>query len=284
MKIAVLADIHGNHIALEACMDYLEKQNVDACIFLGDYIGEFPGTEKTMKILYDIQRMKPCYLIKGNKEDYQLTGLGEGHPEWDPFPSTIGMIRYGRNHLTEKDIAFLKELPISQTVSMDGMQDIVICHGSPRKVNEKIYAGQEQNAEILSEVTEKYILCGHTHRRTNSEELSKIIWNPGSVGLPLDGSSAAQFMIIHSEGSEWKPEFLSLKYDTEKIIKEMQEEGFHTIAPYWFKITKELLRGGTVSHGTVLSRAMEICRQKNGECNWPGIPEDCWEQAYDELM
>lgn len=39
MNIAVLSDIHGNHIALEACMEYLEKQDIDAYCFLGDYVG-----------------------------------------------------------------------------------------------------------------------------------------------------------------------------------------------------------------------------------------------------
>ena len=52
----------------------------------------------------------PCYIIKGNKETYQLNGLGENHPEWDAYPSTIGMIRYGSQHLTGRDLDYLKGL------------------------------------------------------------------------------------------------------------------------------------------------------------------------------
>lgn len=44
------------------------------------------------------------------------------------------------------------------------------------------------------------------------------------------------------------------------------------------------LKGGTISHGTALARAMEICRETRGECNWPQIPEECWQQAIEELL
>ena len=72
MNIAVLSDIHGNYIALKACIDYLEDKSIDAFCFLGDYTGEFPGIEQTMKTLYELRDTKKCYFIKGNKENYIL--------------------------------------------------------------------------------------------------------------------------------------------------------------------------------------------------------------------
>ena len=38
------------------------------------------------------------------------------------------------------------------------------------------------------------------------------------------------------------------------------------------------------SHGSVLDRAMALCKEKYGQCVWPGIPDDCWEQAYNEII
>ena len=52
MKIAVLSDIHGNNVALETCPEYLKDKDIDSYCFLGDYTGEFPGIEQTMKMLY----------------------------------------------------------------------------------------------------------------------------------------------------------------------------------------------------------------------------------------
>ena len=41
---------------------------------------------------------------------------------------------------------------------------------------------------------------------------------------------------------------------------------------------------GKITHGTVLERAMALCREKEGECFWPNIPEKYWEQALGELI
>lgn len=34
MKAAVLSDIHGNHIALETCMEEIHRRDIDKLIFL----------------------------------------------------------------------------------------------------------------------------------------------------------------------------------------------------------------------------------------------------------
>ena len=284
MNIAVLSDIHSNHIAFETCLKYLEKRDIDAYCLLGDYVGEFPGLEETIKILYELPNIAPCYIIKGNKETYQLNGLGENHPEWDAYPSTIGMIRYGSQHLTGRDLDYLKGLPVSMTVHMDGMPDLMLCHGSPRNLSEKILPGHVENKEIFADVTPKYILCGHTHRVANFTQYGKTVWNSGSVGCPLNGKSKAEFMILHSKDKQWEVEFITLDYDVEAVIKEMREKSFYETAPFWTQVSEQLLRGGTVAHGTALNRAMELCQIKYGECRWPRIPEECWQQACEELL
>ena len=49
--------------------------------------------------------------------------------------------------------------------------------------------------------------------------------NPGSAGASLYGGGKAQFMILHQNGEEWGHQFISLDYDKEKVIKEMEESG-----------------------------------------------------------
>ena len=72
MKIAVMSDIHGNYIALQRCLAHALEQNVDAYIFLGDYLGEFPYPQRTLEILYELKQNASCIFIRGNKEDYWL--------------------------------------------------------------------------------------------------------------------------------------------------------------------------------------------------------------------
>ena len=72
MKIAVLSDIHGNHIALKKCMEEIQKRGIKNIVFLGDYIGELAYPQKTMKLLYEIAQKYECTFLRGNKEDYWL--------------------------------------------------------------------------------------------------------------------------------------------------------------------------------------------------------------------
>lgn len=285
MNIAVLSDIHGNNVALETCMEYLKRQSIDIYCFLGDYVGEFPGIRQVLDCIYTLQKQFPCYIIKGNKEDYQLYGLGEGHSEWDAYPSTVGMLRYAKQHLTQNDIAFLSNLSITDSIQIEGIENIRICHGSPRAVKEDIFPGGSQNKEILAEVEEHCILCGHTHRVMNLQECGKAVWNPGSVGLPIlnEGGMKAQFMILHSDNKVWVPEFVALDYDIEFVIQKMHENGLYETAPYWTRTTEYILRGKRITHGKVLGRAMELCLQATGRCDWPAVPEKYWKKAYEEI-
>lgn len=77
MRIAVLADIHGNHPALETCLAHAEQQGADAYWFLGDYLGELPHPRRTMGRLYQWAERHDCTFIRGNKEDYWLGGAAQ---------------------------------------------------------------------------------------------------------------------------------------------------------------------------------------------------------------
>ena len=46
MRIAIMADVHSNHIALEACVREARKRGAEEFLFLGDYLGELAFPEK----------------------------------------------------------------------------------------------------------------------------------------------------------------------------------------------------------------------------------------------
>ena len=286
MNIAVLSDIHGNHVALETCLNYLKDKNIDAYCFLGDYTGEFPGIEQTLKMLYDLRENNQCYFLRGNKENYQIDELGEANPEVDEYPSTIGLLRYANQHLTKSDLEFFNSLPITMTVENAGLPDIVICHGSPRKVNEKFAINQQNLNEVITELDADYIVCGHTHKKMEMKYGTKHIWNPGSVGASIDAPYRYRFMILHGYSGQWTPEYIALEADIKHLVNELHESGLFEVAPYWTRFTELMItdKCGGFTHGDMLNRAMEICREQNGECNWPMVPEQCYAKAFDEIV
>ena len=50
MRIAVMADIHGNRAALETCVAEARRRGAEEYLFLGDYLGEMAYPEKTLEL------------------------------------------------------------------------------------------------------------------------------------------------------------------------------------------------------------------------------------------
>lgn len=280
MKIAVLADIHGNYIALKTCVEYILERGITTFIFLGDYLGDLPYVHETMQYLYELNKTYDCYFIKGNKEDYWLNF----DPAWKAPSSTTGCLAYTYQQLTPEDFSFFQKLQISQILTLEQRRPVLICHGSPDQVNEKMLPDNERTLEILRHSPVHLILCGHTHVQRVISAGQTIAVNPGSVGMSLNGHGKAQFAILNDNSSDWDYELVSLAYDVEQTIRALHEKGLSKAAPFWCKVTEYVLRTGEISHGTVLGKAMALCREELGECHWPDIPERFWEMAVQELI
>lgn len=284
IKLAVLSDIHGNYPALRQCVEYALAGGVSAFIFLGDYIGEIPYLRETMEYLYALKQKSTCYFVRGNRDEYMLNYQKAGEKGWMKGNSASGALAYSYERLTAQDMAFFENLSIKQVLTFPKLPPLTICHGSPDRVNEMMTPENEHVSEIMQNDSSSYILCGHTHIQGEIRHGEKVIWNPGSVGVPMESGGKTQFMILHGTDNSWQQEFLSIGYDAEMVIRQLAVSGLDSYAPYWCTVTRHLLRGGRIHHGLVLDRAMELCTQKNGQCKWPEIPEECWAQAVRELL
>lgn len=284
MKLAVLSDIHGNYIAFRQCVEYALARDINMFIFLGDYLGELPYPQKTMEYLYALQQKYTCYFVRGNRDEYWLNYQKGGEVGWSKGNSASGALLYTYERLTAQDLDFFEGLPAKQVLTFPKLPSLTICHGSPNRVNERIEPGNERVYEIMQNDCSSYILCGHTHVQREICYGKNVIWNPGAVGVPLESDGKTQFMILHGTDKSWHQEFLSLEYDVETLLEQFAVSGVDAYAPYWCTITKHVLRGDGIDPGIVLSRAMELCTQKYGQCNWPEIPEECWAQAASELL
>lgn len=285
MEIAVLADIHSNYVALEACLSYAKERGIDTFFFLGDYLGELAYPQRTMALIYETAEKCKCYFVRGNKEDYWISGNQSQFADqrkWQDRNSTTGMLLYACETLTEKDMDFFGKLEPAIQVGLAGMPPLTVCHGSPRKNNEKLLPGDSRTYEIMDSTNTDVILCGHTHVQGKIVHNGKTVLNPGSVGIPFLSDGRAQFMLLHGRDGQWLEEFVSLDYDRERVLKEMQEEKLYEHAFYWSLITEKIIRGEKITHGSILSRAMELCRLEMGSCNWPEVPEKYYELALQE--
>ena len=100
MRVAVLSDIHSNHLALQACLDHAVRSGADLFLFLGDYVGELAYPQKTMELLYRFMESHDCRFIRGNREDYWAEYEARGKTGWKEFDTTTGCLHYAYHNLT----------------------------------------------------------------------------------------------------------------------------------------------------------------------------------------
>ncbi len=174
-RVAALYDIHGNLPALDAVLGDVERLDPDVVVIGGDVVWG-PWPQETMDRLLGLDR--DVRFIMGNADR-------------DVFDRTEGDWKVSNDwcadRLTREHLDFLRTSPA--TIAID---DVLFCHGSPRSDLDPMTVGtpDDQILEWCSGVTERAIVCGHTHAQFDRAVSGFRIVNAGSVGEPFEGFGA----------------------------------------------------------------------------------------------
>ena len=177
-KIAVLSDIHGNSWALNTVLSDIKSKGIKTIINLGDCLYGPLDPKGT----FDLLSSNDILSISGNQDRIILENLN--------IKSDMITLEYVKENLDNDAIDWLKELPF------DFIHENYIygCHGIP--ANDSVYLleslqtdnvtvkGKEEIDDLLDNIKQKIIVCGHSHVPRIVETNKKIVINPGSVGLP----------------------------------------------------------------------------------------------------
>ena len=161
-KIAIMGDIHSNHIALETCIRHALDRDVDEFIFLGDYVSDCPYPQRTMKIIYEMKEKYCCHFIRGNREDYMLNHRNHPEERWT-YSSASGNLLYTYENLTEKDFDFYENMDIQGIYRKNRYPDFRYCHGSLTSSNELLKPENDNLENIMSNLDVELLIGGHTH-------------------------------------------------------------------------------------------------------------------------
>ena len=225
MRLAILADIHGNLGALEAVAADLRRRGADRVVNLGDSLSGPLLPKETAQFLM----ARDWVHLAGNHERQVLT-LG---------PDQQGASdRYTRAQLGPAELDWLASLRPAQ--ALDG--EVFLCHGTPASDQTHFLATVEPGglrdatpAEIeerLGGLTASLVACGHTHlaRRVRSAR-GQLILNPGSVGLQAyadtqpspytveNGCPDAQYAIVEKRSDQWCSQLISVPYGAKAMAQ-----------------------------------------------------------------
>jgi predicted phosphodiesterase len=197
MKIAAIYDIHGNLPALEAVLREIDQAGPDLILVGGDFItGPMPLA--TLDRL--MQLGERARFIRGNNEREVVAAL-DGLLLDSSMPAEVQeMISWSAQQLNRNQRDFLAALPEQFSIHVDGLGDVLFCHGSPRSDEEIITAAtpEARLRAILSGVTQQIVVCGHTHMQFDRTLDGKRVVNAGSVGMPY-GEPGAYWLLARPE-------------------------------------------------------------------------------------
>ncbi len=206
MKVALVSDLHGNRVALEAVLDDLPDVNAMVCA--GDVVGYNPWPADCIAFLLD----NDVPTVQGNHDRAVATDTGFGFNSM----ATAG-VKYARQRLTETAIEWLGDLPRERQLFDDRLK---VVHDHPEDQDRYTYPDQF-GPELLGD--EDVLVLGHTHVQHHETYDEGVVVNPGSVGQPRDGDPRAAYAVLDLE--DLTVEERRVEYDIDRVERTVAEVG-----------------------------------------------------------
>jgi len=240
MRIAVLADIHGNLPALEAVIQKLDALEPEMVVVNGDLINGVPFNKAVLDRIMVADRQENWHIIRGNHEFYYLNFGTERAEPGSEDPERWGGLHWLIEQMTPEYGNYLGTLPDERTFYLPKTQPIQFSHGVPgnNRTGFQVEQAEEKVAEKIEHVAHPTLISAHTHVQIDrhigladgEERRNCHLINPGSVGLPLNENPDAQFAILESVPDDvtlggWHCTHYSIPYDRRPVLEEYATSG-----------------------------------------------------------
>lgn len=254
-RIALFGGIYSNYLALGAAITDARQRGVDAIYCLGD-LGAFgPHPDRAIERL----REHNIACVRGNYDDSIGRGLADCQCGYtDPRDNHFAQISYDYTlaHTSADNRAWLRTLPSEIRFELGG-QRILLCHGSPRRMNEFLWESTTSTHFLghLAEEHEADVICAtHTGIKWQRQLAARRQFvNVGVLGRPEnDGRANVWYTMLDARpteprrGRSLQTEFVPVAYDHQRLAAEMQserlpEEFVETILSGWWTTCLEVL-------------------------------------------
>jgi len=235
MRVAILSDIHGNMVALEAALSDIEKRGGgDRILCLGDVASVGPQPRETLQFL---RRAKwPCVL--GNTDEVLANSTPESYDDSDATQEEKermkALDKWTARQIGVADRRFLARFRPMIEAKVPPIT-LLCYHGSPRSNKEGITATtpDEMLSTMIKGRAATLFAGGHTHVQMLRRLEEATVMNPGSVGLPYIRDSNgkfrnptwAEYAVLAIEGPDLGVELRRAKYDFGELERAVRDSG-----------------------------------------------------------
>jgi diadenosine tetraphosphatase ApaH/serine/threonine PP2A family protein phosphatase len=233
MRLALLADIHGNREALDACLEHAHRRGAERFGFLGDLVGYGADPGYVVDTVADYCS-RGAFAILGN---HDAAVLGE---EDNMNAYARAAIDWTRDELDDLQKTFLERLSF-------GLEEehVLFVHSEASAPADWIYVTDEDAAGQSMQATPKPVtICGHVHvpqlyqcgpdgriigvvPRTNQPILfdrsAKSLAVLGSVGQPRDENPNAAYALY--DDTDMSLTYVRVDYDIERAAQKIHAAG-----------------------------------------------------------
>jgi putative phosphoesterase len=224
-RVAVVTDIHANLPALEAALASIDGQGIEAIYCGGDLVGYGPRPNEVCRLL-ERRRIPTIYgnydwAIARDEEDCGCAYVSKHDRE-------IGQLSVDWTLAnTDQDAKdFMRGLPFDLRFELGGKRARLV-HGSPRKVNEYLFADKPAKTfeRIAAGADCDVLVFGHTHKPWVREYGGVLFVNCGSVGKPKDGDPRGCFAVLRELDDGLEVEIVRVDYPAGEVADEMRSVG-----------------------------------------------------------
>jgi len=235
MRVAVMSDIHGFHLAFETVLADLDKTGpYDEIVIAGDLFEMGPGPEIVLELLQ--ARGYPAILGNTDEEIVNAFKLGVADEE----------IRYALDKIGPEGVAYLEALPHSYRVSPPSGRgpedDLLVVHANPHNLYDRIDPdlSDDDLKELIGGVRASAIVFGHFHVCYIRHVDGRLLVDVSAVGNPKDGDLRCKYGVLTWDESirQWSGTIVKLPYPLSETKETMRESGM----PNWEKVFKKVER------------------------------------------
>jgi|ERR1700733_2346105 predicted phosphodiesterase len=245
MRIALLSDIHGNDIALNAVLaDVIAQGGADAYWILGDLVALGPRPIQVLEILAPLPNAR---FIRGNTDRYVAFG--------DRPPPSLDEVRNNPqllNSLVEVANTFawtqgmvtaagwmewLRNLPLEMTSTLPDGTRFLGVHSSPGRDDGRGILPDMKPAEIselVASCNADLVCVGHTHRPSDQRTSGVHIINLGAVSLSLAEDKCSSYVLLQARQDGCQVQHRLVPYDRSAVIDQLNKIG-HPARSYLIK-------------------------------------------------
>jgi putative phosphoesterase len=227
-RVAVLSDIHGNAVALEAVRKAIKKEKPDAILVAGDLVMNGPDPAGAIDAVRELEA-DGALVIQGNTDiavaDADYGAAFPWFPEGPPS-SFVAAAEWAHDELDDERLAWLRRMPAERRLRI-GDTLLLACHASPGSQT----AGFDTDLDatvVLERITRtdaRIICCGHTHLPEVRDFGWKQIVNDGSCGFVFDGDPTASWALVTLDGEEVTAEIRRTEFDALAVASAISERG-----------------------------------------------------------